>query len=358
MMLSYREITQACDELVTHSQNDIRDAVANIEAAMDRLSMLVTAEALLTAFLGIALLWLLYTSVFAPLRHIAAKLRSATVDGEAQPGPEPAADEPHALAYYLQTLMTQVSSTRADFAKGQEELVQKRRLAEIGNTVARIAHDIRNAMSCIGGYARMIEKRPDNTPQVRNDAGVIFRTAVQLEQTLQEMMDYSRPAIVETRVQSPNAAVAAALNAVGGQRPGHVTIDADLDPAAPAVPCDAHRLERVVVNLVRNAIDALSDRKTGHILVRTRPRDGGGAAIAVQDDGPGIPPEVQPRLFEPFFTTKRKGSGLGLSICRQIVGELGGEILLDSSPGGGTTFTIVLPPAGAKAPPAQPGAAP
>jgi len=94
---------------------------------------------------------------------------------------------------------------------------------------------------------------------------------------------------------------------------------------------------------VDNAVEALGEK--GRVRVETRAHEGG-AALTVSDDGPGIPPEVQARLFEPFFTTKKKGNGLGLAICRQIVVSHGGEISFESEPGRGASFTVKLPGAG------------
>jgi signal transduction histidine kinase len=101
-------------------------------------------------------------------------------------------------------------------------------------------------------------------------------------------------------------------------------------------------MEQVVTNLVGNAVEAVGSR--GKVRVETRPR-AGGVVLVVGDNGPGIPPEVQPRVFEPFFTTKKRGNGLGLAICRQIVVSHGGTIEFASSPGKGTVFTVELPAA-------------
>ncbi len=106
------------------------------------------------------------------------------------------------------------------------------------------------------------------------------------------------------------------------------------------MPLDAERLEQVILNLVRNAVEAMP--AGGTVRLSTRARDGG-AELAVSDDGPGMSEEVVERAFEAFYTTKSKGSGLGLAVCRQIVLAHGGEVRLDTAPGEGTTFTIYLP---------------
>jgi len=122
--------------------------------------------------------------------------------------------------------------------------------------------------------------------------------------------------------------------------PVQVSLEVDCDADALQVPFDAERLEQVILNLARNAIEAQPDG--GTVRIATRACDGG-AELVVSDDGPGMSEEVVARAFEAFYTTKSKGTGLGLAVCRQIVLAHGGEVRLQSAPGKGTTFTIYLP---------------
>src|SRR6185437_5619234 len=129
-------------------------------------------------------------------------------------------------------------------------------------------------------------------------------------------------------------------------RVANIDVDARLDPALPATWADPFQLQQVMLNLIVNAQHALSthdgDRR---ILVRTEQKHGGMLCVYVTDTGPGIAPEVLPRIFNPFFTTKPvgEGTGLGLSISDGIVREHGGRITAESRAGHGTTFTIELP---------------
>ncbi len=123
-----------------------------------------------------------------------------------------------------------------------------------------------------------------------------------------------------------------------------------LDPNPPPVCIDRIQLQQVVLNLMRNAVDALEQAERRELVVSTAAADpGGGVEIAVADTGPGLAEEVVARLFQPFVTTKPGGMGIGLSICRSIVDAHGGTLRAEPTPGGGATFRITLPTAAAGA---------
>ena len=242
--------------------------------------------------------------------------------------------------------MTEVAQARTDLEKNRSSGQQSERLAAIGSVVACVAHEIKNALTSIGGFARFIERRPDDASRVREEAQIILKVATRLEHMVRETMDYSRPMTVAPQVQSLNTLVADIMVMATAHAPEGVKLDVELDPALPKVPFDANYMEDVITNLVGNAVEAVGPR--GRVQVETRAHEGG-AALVVRDSGPGIPPEQQKRIFEPFFTTKKKGNGLGLALCRQIVTAHGGTIAFESKPGLGTTFTVTLPPARAGA---------
>ena len=122
----------------------------------------------------------------------------------------------------------------------------------------------------------------------------------------------------------------------------HVELETELDPDDPTGNIDANQIRQCLINLVRNAADAVSAKGGGQVVVRTR----GGhnrVEIAVEDDGIGIASELLPRLFDPFFSTKEGGNGLGLALTQQIIQDHGGEIHVASRVGRGTTFTLSVP---------------
>jgi two-component system sensor kinase FixL len=106
---------------------------------------------------------------------------------------------------------------------------------------------------------------------------------------------------------------------------------------------DRIQIQQVIVNLVRNSVDALQERERRSITVRTRRSGAGTVSISVSDSGPGLDPKVAGRLFEPFNTSKKDGMGIGLTVCRSIVQEHGGAIAAAALPEGGVAFTVELP---------------
>ena len=121
-----------------------------------------------------------------------------------------------------------------------------------------------------------------------------------------------------------------------------IAVEMNLAAGLPPVLIDSVQFQQVVLNLVRNSIDALIDCDAGVIAISTA-RRGDMVEVVVRDNGPGLPPEVRERLFEPFVSTKPDGIGIGLSICRTIVEAQGGEIKVDTSAGPGTAFLFTVP---------------
>jgi two-component system NtrC family sensor kinase len=122
-----------------------------------------------------------------------------------------------------------------------------------------------------------------------------------------------------------------------------IRLELDLSPDLPEVASDRGQLQQVFLNILNNSLDAVSDE--GRILIRTRPAEGPGITVAIEDDGSGMSAETLQQIFEPFFTTKDQGegTGLGLSITYGIVKRLGGRIEAASTPGHGTTLTVTIP---------------
>jgi two-component system sensor kinase FixL len=140
-----------------------------------------------------------------------------------------------------------------------------------------------------------------------------------------------------------NATVGEALElGLTGMRHQNVRTELRLDPRVGLAPIDRVQIGQVVINLVRNALEAMQAGEQHELTVATRANDGM-VEITVSDTGPGLPSEVAERLFQPFVTTKPAGLGLGLSICREIVEAHAGRIAASANAAGGTTFTVALP---------------
>ncbi|RUU54995.1 ATP-binding protein, partial [Mesorhizobium sp. M2C.T.Ca.TU.002.02.1.1] len=130
--------------------------------------------------------------------------------------------------------------------------------------------------------------------------------------------------------------------ALVGAREADVRVTYELDPAAELVLTDRIQIEQVLLNLMRNAVEAMQGAPRRELRIVTAARHDGMAEVGVIDTGPGLAPEVSAQLFQPFVTTKKQGMGVGLSICRTIVESHGGHIWAEAPPGGGTAFRFTL----------------
>ncbi|HEQ60691.1 MAG TPA: hypothetical protein ENN74_03680 [Firmicutes bacterium] len=334
----YDQTVALCDEIVEINKQDIEEVLQQGREQIGRLTLFVIFSVVLTACLGIGLLWLLFTRVFIPLRRIATDVRGFPVSA-----PDKRwflQDDLEGLGYYLRVLMGEVHQARSDLETSRDRLRQTEPLAAVGHTVARVAHEIKNHLVVIGGFARLIEKHPDNPQRACSNARTIREEISHLESLLEDIMDFSRPFQLDRRAQSLNRLVEDIVNKLGQGMLEQVELEVELDPGTPEISLDAKRFEQVILNLIRNALESMQYQ--GKLRLATAPTPGG-ATFRIQDNGPGIPRDIQERIFEPFFTTKKKGNGLGLAICLQIIQEHGGTLYLESSPEQGTTFTIELP---------------
>jgi len=243
------------------------------------------------------------------------------------------------------------------------------RLIAAGTLAAGVAHEINNPLGYVLGNLELIRQQLATMPAV---APTVQASLAQMTDGLERIRDvvadlraFARPdEDVVSRV-APRVVCEVAIRIVSSLVRHRAEVTTAFAADTPDVIANQSRLGQVVINLIVNASQALPDLATtaNRIEVGTRRLATGEAVIEVRDNGSGIAPEVLPRLFDPFFTTKPAGvgTGLGLAICQRIVGSLHGRIDVESTPGAGSTFTIVLPPAppeAAAAPPAPPAPAP
>ena len=224
----------------------------------------------------------------------------------------------------------------------EDRLLQSERLAAVGNTVTHIAHEIKNPLLIIGGFARQLQKATELDDKARQKLSIIAEEVARLEGMVAEMRDFTRP----PASQKTPGYVEPLLNEVleffqDNFQEHHIQVRRQEDGPLPQVNFDPKQIRQVLINLFKNAVEAMP--RGGEITVTTRVK-GSEVEIGVSDTGEGMAPDVAANIFQPYFTTKEKGTGLGLAICNFIVKEQhGGCLLADSTPGQGSTFTIQLP---------------
>ena len=250
-------------------------------------------------------------------------------------------------------LMDHLDNLERERAALNEHLIQAGKLSALGEMAAGIAHEINNPVAIMMEEAGWIEDILDdmhkdgNTDEITQSVAKIRSQGTRCRSITHKLLGFAR------KSDEPDQAVNMGdllreMVSITDQRARNASVDISLyvDTGLPPVRATPSVLQQIILNLVNNAVDAMEAQGGGKLHLSARQAEGQEAVhVAVQDNGPGIPPEVRARIFDPFFTTKPagKGTGLGLSICYGIVQGLGGSITLDSEAGKGTTFHVLLP---------------
>ena len=252
-----------------------------------------------------------------------------------------------------------------DASRQFERMKDRDRLAALGEMSAGLAHEIRNPLGAIKGAAQVIQETGVGVEQ-GEFLDIIVEEVDRLNAVVSQFLDYARPMTLDRQSTSLGPMLRSVAQAVEAEGlPAGVRLDLDLARDMPPLPVDVEKVRQVLLNLVRNAVEAMPEGGTltlasryHRALRRVRPigssrsqrRVGtlinaleGATEITVADTGTGIDREALSRLFIPFFTTKDHGNGLGLPICERIVREHGGELEVESAPDRGTRFVVRLP---------------
>ncbi len=250
-----------------------------------------------------------------------------------------------ALADQAAVTLTQ-NRLSAERRRAEEALRQSEKLATMGQLLAGVAHELNNPLTVILGYSTTLSQRVGGT-ELGDPVRQIAVAAERCARIVSNFLALARKRSLERRPVALNQVVRDSVELLSyALGVDGVETRLDLDADLPALWADAHQLQQVLVNLISNAHHALRRSPVRRLTITTR-HDGarGRAILRVADTGPGMPPEVQARIFEPFFTTKPvgEGTGLGLSLCHGIVEGHGGTIRVESAPGKGTVFTVILP---------------
>ncbi len=241
-----------------------------------------------------------------------------------------------------------IAPLRTKLVQSEVLLEKQEKLATLGTLAAGIAHEIRNPLTSIKARLYMLGKRVAADPASTADTGVISSEIGRLERIVQDVLHFARPSEPQLKVVRADAALREVLSLMGSTlEQGRVQLSFEDGPEL-HVSMDTALIKQVLINLVRNAAEAIEDQGSVTLRVRAsqarlRGKSTGVAILEVSDTGKGIPPEVEKRLFDPFFTTKEAGTGLGLSIAARIVEKHGGALEYQTQPGHGTKFGIVLP---------------
>lgn len=231
----------------------------------------------------------------------------------------------------------------------ERRAVEAEALASLGKLTAGLAHEIRNPLNAASLQLELIGRTTTKLDdQELRDAiarrvGIVREELARLTNLLSDFLDLARPrALTFEAVDLPAVLGEVATFEEPAAREAGVTIEVRASDDVPCVHANPALLKQVLMNLVLNAIEALRDRKRGHIVLSASADGASRVEIAVEDDGPGIAPEVAGGIFEPFVTTKEAGTGLGLTIVKRVIDRHGGTVHATARPGGGTVVRIHL----------------
>lgn len=244
--------------------------------------------------------------------------------------------------------LTERYRAEARIQEQQQELLHMARFTALGEMASTLAHEINQPLTAITNYLkgsrRLLEKSTEeNAPVLRDAVEKAAEQALRAGDVIRHLRDFVARGESERQVERLPAIIEEASSlALVGAREIDVRVSYKLDPAAELVLTDRIQIQQVLLNLMRNAVEAMQGVPRRELHVTTVARDDGMAEVSVIDTGTGLAPEVSAQLFQPFVTTKKQGMGVGLSICRTIVESHGGHIWAEAMPAGGTAFRFTL----------------
>lgn len=249
-----------------------------------------------------------------------------------------------------QELSETLEETNRHLRRVEAEARRSERLAALGQMSAGLAHEIRNPLGVIKGSAEMLaQKLTGAQPLAAELAGYISSEVDRLNALVARFLDFARPVQVEVRPHQISEIVDHALESVQHQYPhAHVRVQREYAPALPVTMVDEQLCERVFINLIQNAFQAMNGGEPANgaslkLAIAPQTLQGSaGVSVVIEDTGPGVPPELREQIFNPFFTSKKDGVGLGLAIVAKILDEHGGSIRLEHSQRG-ARFSVFLP---------------
>jgi two-component system, LuxR family, sensor kinase FixL len=243
--------------------------------------------------------------------------------------------------------LTERQQTERRLQELQDGLLHVSRLRSMGQMAAALAHELNQPLTATANYVRaalrLIEQPEPNLTRVRQAMNLAVQQTLRSGEIIRRLRAFVSRGEVSRRSESVAKLIeeASALALVGAKEHG-IKVLIHIDPDLPTAEVDRVQIQQVLLNLIRNAVEAMEGREVRELSVGTMMADGA-VLVSVADTGGGIPPEIESKLFQPFVTTKSEGMGIGLSVCRTIVEAHGGRLWVERNAGGGSVFRFTVP---------------
>jgi len=309
----------------------------SFENAREQLAVLrrnIVLLGLFAVLAGLGLTYLLARRIVQPVEKLDRAATEVARQNYAYRVPVDSQDELGRLAETFNDMCASIQSAR-------QELIRQERISTIGRLSSSIVHDLRNPLAAIYGGAEIMVDSEIAPPQLKRLAGNIYRASRRIQELLQDLVNVGRGKTEGAEMCRLSEVAAAARDSLAPAAEGQsvrVTIDI---PNSIELPLERARVERVFVNLIDNAIEAMPEGGTVQISASLSPD---GVIIEVADTGPGISPEIRDHIFQPFVSSgKKNGLGLGLALSRQTILDHGGDMWVESEPSRGARFFFRLP---------------
>ena len=317
-------------------------------AGLSRLKRLLawrfSLVALALALVSVGMYWAMSRAIISPLRGllaVAGEVSRGRMSVRAAGG---SLVEISTLALAFNEMLDTLEEQRVKLGAAHEAMARQQALAEVGKFSMIVAHEIKNPLAIIKGSVDVLRREGLSEAGVKGQLlGFLDEEIERINKLIEDFLLFARPQAPALRPLALKE-LADSLSRRLALMPGGEAVSLRLDPevARESLACDCQLMERALLNVVRNALEALPPGGHGGVRVEFF-RGEEGLMIRIEDDGPGVASEHLARIFEPFYSGKAKGTGLGLSIVRDIVAAHRGEVEAANRPGGGACFTILLP---------------
>ena len=243
--------------------------------------------------------------------------------------------------------LTERQQTERRLQELQDGLLHVSRLRSMGQMAAALAHELNQPLTATANYLRaalrMIEQPEPNVARVRQAMNLAAQQTMRSGEIIRRLRAFVARGEVAKRPESVAKVIeeASALALVGAKERG-IKVLIRIDPDLPTAAVDRVQIQQVLLNLIRNAVEAMEGHEVRELSIGTA-TEAGSVLVSVADTGGGIPPEIETRLFQPFVTTKADGMGIGLSVCRTIVEAHGGRLWVEPNGSNGSVFRFTLP---------------